>query len=275
MSNLLIHNPACKLQNIKSPCIDTIITCDDPTVTKQKDCRVVLLVIEPEIYLNITQFIKECADNFDYIITYYKDILDTCSNAFKYIYGTTFISESDYKQVKVEEKQPQITFLCSDKNGIPAHRFRHQIYEFQDQITVLPFILYRGIWTANLFEDTGNSPLLKDNNKFHALQYAQFHFAIENSRQIDYFTEKLCDCLITKTIPIYYGCPNIGDFFDTTGWIILDTLDFSDLLEKISVLDDRYYARYLDVVEKNYTKVFEYIDISKNISKAIDQIPDW
>ena len=41
-----------------------------------------------------------------------------------------------------------------------------------------------------------------------------FSIAIENSRNGCYFTEKILDCFTTRTVPIYWGCPDIGDYFD-------------------------------------------------------------
>ena len=52
-----------------------------------------------------------------------------------------------------------------------------------------------------------------------------FHVAIENVRQPHYFTEKLLDCFLTNTMPIYWGCPNIGAYFDTSGMIIITDED--------------------------------------------------
>jgi hypothetical protein len=47
---------------------------------------------------------------------------------------------------------------------------------------------------------------------------------VESSSETEIFTERLIDCLVTKTIPIYWGCPNISDFFDTSYWIHPDRI---------------------------------------------------
>lgn len=46
---------------------------------------------------------------------------------------------------------------------------------------------------------------------------SMFHIAIENTSINNYFSEKLLDCFRTYTIPIYYGCPNIADYFNIEG----------------------------------------------------------
>jgi len=75
------------------------------------------------------------------------------------------------------------------------------------------------------------------------------------------------DCLITKTIPIYWGCPNISEFFDTTGWIFFDGV--SDLREKVRALTPDYYSKYTDVIEKNYNTALEYADFYKSFERQI------
>ena len=73
--------------------------------------------------------------------------------------------------------------------------------------------------------DISNNPLLPQDNKINLFRKYQFSIVIENVAQNTWFTEKIIDCLITKTIPIYYGCPSISEYFDTTGWIIFDGID--------------------------------------------------
>jgi hypothetical protein len=46
-----------------------------------------------------------------------------------------------------------------------------------------------------------------------------FSFAIENCRQPYYMTEKLIDCFITGTVPIYWGADYAIDFFNPDGMI--------------------------------------------------------
>lgn len=45
---------------------------------------------------------------------------------------------------------------------------------------------------------------------------------IENSAQENYFTEKIIDCLLAWTMPLYWGCPNIGDFFPNGSYRLIN-----------------------------------------------------
>ena len=131
-----------------------------------------------------------------------------------------------------------------------------------------PITYFRSISQVPHIHDYGNNPFLTLHNKFTLFEEYQFSIVIENSQQINYFTEKLIDCILTKTIPIYWGCPNISDFFDTTGWIIFDSQTLQEF-DKLNILDSSYYNKYIDVIENNYNKALQYTDLYRNINNAI------
>lgn len=68
-------------------------------------------------------------------------------------------------------------------------------------------------------------------NKIDGLFPYDFSIAIENCVEENYFTEKLTDCLLTNTTPIYYGCSNIKNFIPDL--YQLSTLNNLDELKQI------------------------------------------
>ena len=77
-----------------------------------------------------------------------------------------------------------------------------------------------------------------------------FGVAIENTSHNGYFTEKILDCFLLKTIPVYWGCSSITNFFKQDGIITFNNID--DLIVKVNKLDESYYNDRLDVIEENY-----------------------
>jgi hypothetical protein len=77
-----------------------------------------------------------------------------------------------------------------------------------------------------------------------------FSIVVENIKTDYYFTEKIIDCFRTGTIPIYWGCPSIGDFFDKNGIITFNTE--LELLEIIKNLKSEDYYDRIDSINKNY-----------------------
>ena len=88
---------------------------------------------------------------------------------------------------------------------------------------------------------------------------------IESCRFDYYFTEKLIDCFATGTIPIYWGCPSIGSFFDQMGIIPFRDLDeLKTILMSISKHD---YESRLSAMYSNLIKAREYMVVEDWIYK--------
>ncbi len=58
-----------------------------------------------------------------------------------------------------------------------------------------------------------------------ALEPYDYSIAMENSSQPNYFTEKINDCYLAWSMPIYWGCPNINEFFPEDSYKLLDIKD--------------------------------------------------
>jgi len=89
-------------------------------------------------------------------------------------------------------------------------------------------------------------------NKEDGLRDYCFSFAMENATYPNMFTEKITDCFMTGTIPIYYGINNIGDYFNTDGIIILDD-NF-----KIEDLSFELYYSKIDSVNDNLKRSIDF-----------------
>jgi glycosyltransferase involved in cell wall biosynthesis len=94
-------------------------------------------------------------------------------------------------------------------------------------------------------------------SKLDAIKDYMFSVAIENSPADDNgFSEKIIDCFLTGTIPIYHGCSYIHEFFDIRGILMFDTEEeLKDIIDNLS--EEKYYSM-LKYAENNYKKCFEY-----------------
>lgn len=92
---------------------------------------------------------------------------------------------------------------------------------------------------------------------------SQFNIATENIVQEYYFTEKILGCFVSLTVPIYIGCPNIYDYFDPRGMIVVKTLD--ELVAAANSLTPDTYARMLPYLKENKKRALKLLDLEKNI----------
>ena len=65
------------------------------------------------------------------------------------------------------------------------------------------------------------------------------------------------DCIATGTIPIYWGCPNIGEYFNDKGILSFEKIeDLADIFRTIA--KPGHYESLLPVVKENHKKVQQY-----------------
>ena len=236
---------------------------------------------EPDCICNMSEHIHKYHDKYDYIL-----LFDTKNfkykNVIPLIYGTTWIDAADYSNIDTTIKEFKISTLCGTKNWTIGHKLRIDLYINQLMLSNYPIELFRapldghGTINKQILPDINNNKTIRSEHpaKIDLFKTFQFSIVIENCREYGYFSEKIVDCLITKTIPIYYGCENIRDYFKTDGWIILETDDIiTELNEKLKVLSSTYYSKYTDTIEQNYQNAIKYSNGSQNIYNALSEIP--
>ena len=59
-------------------------------------------------------------------------------------------------------------------------------------------------------------------NKYDALAPYDYSLCFENCSQRNYFSEKFTDAILSWTIPIYWGCPNIDEYFPPGSYYYID-----------------------------------------------------
>lgn len=193
------------------------------------------LIESPKITPHAYDFIKHNHTKFDKIFTFNKDLLNLSDNAVLTPIGGCWIKEEDRL---IHEKNKDLSIILSPKKTTDGHRLRHTIINKYPDIESFGF----------------NNPI---DNKITGLKNYRFSIIIENCKEDYYFTEKLIDCFITGTIPIYWGCPSIGDFFDVNGMIIFDGVsDMDKILKSIST---KKYNEMLSSVKTNYELANKYL----------------
>ena len=239
----------------------------------------VFVQLEPTAITNTDNFVLEHGQKYYAIITFNQKVLDKFPNAKKAILpAATWISGSTFRNIDIHKKQFRASCITGFKQLTEGHTFRHLVYINQQHFQGLPITFFRSSVPPHLPE-IQNNPFLQE-DKFPLFETYQYSIVIENSSQTNYFTEKLIDCLITKTIPIYYGCPNIHEYFDTTGWILLTSENlqerFFELVTKVKELfqQSNPYDMFKETIEKNYnTCLKQHTSYFSNINKALLSLP--
>src|SRR5579859_321806 len=199
---------------------------------------------------------------YDLILTWDANVLSACTNAKVFPPGAVWWQEGD-----TSAKKFAVSFLTSSKIGCYEYNLRRDIFN------VLPAAIpchNHGQESTPLPVSKHRSPPYLPNKKDMLVPF-QYSIVIENFSHPNYFTEKLNDCFATKTIPIYRGAPNIGDFYNKDAIITWEGTQ--ELMDALHALTPEFYASKQAAIEENYKKALTYYDRTGNVARAI--IDSW
>ena len=137
--------------------------------------------------------------------------------------------------LKVESlsKKNKIVWVTSNQRSSKGHNVR---MDFLDRIEELPFLELYG---------KGINPIA---DKWEVLHNSKYAIAYENFQNDYYWTEKIIDCHLSYTMPIYFGCNAIENFFPKNSFIQLDPKDkHIDLFLK-EIVDSKKWEQNVDAI---------------------------
>jgi hypothetical protein len=111
-----------------------------------------------------------------------------------------------------------LSAISSDLAALPGHRAR---LRFLAAVRELPELDRFG---------RGVRPLA---DKWDGLAPYRYSLAIENASVPNYWTEKLADCFLAWTLPLYAGCPNLEEFFPAESFVRI-ALDDPDTPRRVA-----------------------------------------
>ena len=197
----------------------------------------IALLVEPRAIMpGVYYWMEENYNKFRYVFTF-DSVLLKLENAKLLIYGQI---TAEYPN---ENKGKGISMVASDKDGCAGHRTRQ--------------------WVATLLKDRidtygrfNGGPYCTDRE--YLAEY-KFNVAMENYSDGHYFTEKICNCFASRTVPIYWGCPHIGEYFNMDGIVYCerpeDVLTAVDRIRKDPLYE---YAKRCVAIEDNLRRVQKY-----------------
>ena len=139
--------------------------------------------------------------------------------------------------LKVESltKENKIVWVTSNQRSSKGHNVR---MDFLDKIKELPFVDLYG---------RGINPI---DDKWNVLSSSKYAIAYENFQNDYYWTEKIADCFLSYTMPLYFGCNSVGNYFPKDSFIQIDPKDkHIDLFLKEIVASTKWEEN-LDAITK-------------------------
>ncbi|WP_297773642.1 glycosyltransferase family 10 [uncultured Roseovarius sp.] len=196
------------------------LTSDDHLIVSPRDtlharpsfgtrAHVSLMFMEPRaIHGHHMKLLRVTHRRFHRILCGDEQLLSEIPNGIFFPMGGTWVPH--WPDVDLT-KHAMCSLIASAKRSQPGHRLRHEIADWARQTGQPIDIMGKGY---KPFDD-----------KSEGLAPYRYSVVIENVRERNYFSEKLVDALLCGTIPIYWGAPNISDFFDPAAMMICTGLE--------------------------------------------------
>ena len=200
-------------------------------------------VISPQNY----QWIAQNYQYFDLILSHHenfiKDMINHgCKNIKYYPNDMCWVAEEDFQ---VYPKTKTCSIVASGKNWAPGHKFRHDIIRH----FIAKDIGDPSFDKLDIFGYGYNPVKLKA----HALSDYRFSVVIENCIEDTYYSEKLIDCFVTGTVPIFWGTDKITQTFNHNGILTFRTIaDLDRILSESPENLENLYMSMLPAIEDNF-----------------------
>lgn len=189
----------------------------------------------------MANYSRELASKFDVVLTFDEQLLKLGPPFKAFYYGTSWINYGRPMPEVVFQKSKLCSFIGSVEHGDTfGYSFRKSVVEWAVTKSDME------LWGRGL------SPF---ETKDQVISPYQFSIAMENMQHNYYFTEKLIDCFVTDTVPIYWGCSAIDEFFDDRGMLRFESIEELDSIHK--KLSPELYLEMLPYVRENRKRAFD------------------
>lgn len=234
--------------------IDHIVTTPHSSLYVRPDfgtkARVSVMLLEPRaIHARHMTLLRLFHRRFHRILTGDTELLKAPNSVFFPVGGSWVPDWHDTDLTK----RSMCSLIASSKKKQAGHKLRHDMVRWIRNTNKPVDIMGRG-YTPFERKSDGLAPY-------------RYSVVIENVREPNYFSEKLVDAVLCDTVPIYWGCPNIADLFDTSGMVLCESM--SDLQRAIEAMSEEDYMARLPALSGIKEQMAGYGDLYARAARTV------
>tara|TARA_B100000085_G_scaffold186116_1_gene170125 strand:- start:30 stop:713 length:684 start_codon:yes stop_codon:yes gene_type:complete len=179
------------------------------------------------------------------------------------IFKKTELNYEFFSNLQKTEKKIELSVICSNKSHTQNHKLRVEFLNilknhFKERLQ----------WFGNGINEI--------ENKFEVISNSKYHIVLENDSKYNLVSEKLYDSYLGLSFPIYYGAPNINDYFDINSLTMININDINGSISTIeNVIKNNFYDKNLNLLNLEKEKVLNeynmYIRICEIIKNKLQE----
>lgn len=184
-----------------------------------------------------------------------------------------FINQAREQELSdINAKKFSVGFLFSLRGGSKLdENLSGDLYSYSNRQYIIDhkneFIhpnFYLSSWNKDLPQLYPDIPVCSDKSD---IFISMFSICLENTIQYNYFSEKILDSCFLNSVPLYRGCPNIGQYLDRRGIIFIESN--LDIIHKCNHLTENDYWDRLPYLKVNKTLIEYYRNSLFNYGEII------
>ncbi len=244
---------------------DVSVYIDEIRPTPASPDEIHIMVLDEPFKSGLFDFARDNRNHYTYLLTFHEELLNNNPKA-RLLHANTNPWIHDYTPLN---RKFQVSALVGgkDESSMSGYKLRHNLWDNQDRINI-PRDFYLSSHCKWKRVNYKGQNVLGDNKA--PLFDSMFHITIENTSIKDYFSEKILDCFQSRTVPIYVGCRNIGDYFNIGGIINVENLD--EIIYACNLLTPETYQRMLPYIEDNFTRSLAWCNYMERLKNVITDL---
>lgn len=262
--------------------LDAIIFMDRPRFGDSSVDTLMNLRIRKYLMLYECEVIK--ADNWD--LEYHKKFdriftwNDSLVDGLRYIktnFAIDTTSPYDFEVIKTAFHQRKLVTIIAG-----AKQSKHQNELYSHRLSTIRWFEANAPENFDLYGigwDPRNFPSYrgKVGDKLATLSHYRFAICYENAKNSPgYITEKILDCFLAGTIPVYGGAPNIEHWIPADCFINISQFEsYIQLYEFITNMDNKTHSHYLDRIHDFLTSSKAYPFSIECFIHTLTSVIDW
>jgi hypothetical protein len=217
----------------------------------RRKAQLSLMIVEPDaVHAKHLRLARLFRRRFFRVLTKSEPLLRGIPNGQKFIAGFSFVPPSD--EIPADKTQ-MTSIIASAKRTHEGHRLRHTVIDAARAEGLALDVMGRGYRPIE--------------SKVEGLAPYRFTVVIENTREPSYISEKLIDAMRCRSVPIYWGAPDVAQVFDGAG--IIQCGSAEDILARIRSLTQADYDTCRAAVERNALLADHYAQMHLRAAQAI------
>lgn len=218
---------------------DTYISRVDEIDAKRK---VAWLLEPPGFRQGNYDYVVANQHKFDWIVTYVQWMHDALPQQCLY-YDMAYTLLTPEQYTAPLNKTKDVSFLLSPKDAATGHKFRHNVH---------------GELNGEGYDVFGIDQFVP---KFDFLQNYRYSITIMGEKYNWCIDEKIIDCFLARTIPIFWGCPDLPLWIDPDGVWSFDSID--ELRVLLLDATQQNYDELTSTIQHNYEYALERIKLTE------------